>query len=117
MKPVNSENRAKSGVGVSGIGQNRAKSGKTKNPKKGACLSRPVSKSTTNESDLLPEIPGVDQFDDAPAGSRVYVPNFYSDEVALLTKRATRVLDRAAIFIAPRIGWPKSIYWKPEAAR
>lgn len=120
MKPVKNGIRAKSGKighGVSPVLENKAKSGTDIIREKTTCLSAVVNKTATNETDLLPEIPGVEQLDAAPAGSKVYVADFYSDEVELLTKRATRVLNRAAIFIAPRIGWPKSIYWKPEATR
>lgn len=88
-----------------------AKSGTDGFSKKAPCESRDVSKSTTNETQV--EIPGVDQLDAAPVGSLRYVPgDFQAYESALLAKRASRALDRTAIFIAPRIGWPKSIYWK-----
>lgn len=120
MKPVKNGNRAKSGKigrGVSAVLENRAKSGEDQNPKKVPCFSAVVNKTTTNENETVPEIPGVDQLDAAPAGSRIYVADFFSDEIALLTKRATRVLDRTAIFIAPRVGWPKSIYWKSEVSK
>lgn len=105
------QNRAKSGKKP----ENRAKSGKTRKSKKVPCLSRLVSK-TTSQDETIPEIPGVDQLDAAPAGSKLHVGNFFSDEVPLLVKRATCVLDRSAIFIAPRVGWPKAIYFKPSEA-
>lgn len=102
------QNRAKSGK----ILDNRAKSGKTEKLEKRPCLAVVVNKPTTSKDETIPEIPGVDQLDEVPAGSRPHATGFFDDEVALLTKRAKCVLDRTAIFIAPRIGWPKGIYWK-----
>lgn len=90
----------------------RAKSGKTRFSKKAPCESRLVSK-TTSQEETIPEIPGVAQLDAAPAGSVRYAPgDFQSYEAELLAKRASRALDRSAIFIAPRVGWPKAIYWR-----
>lgn len=116
MKPVNNNVRAKSGkIGHRGM-RRLAKSGTDGFLKKTPCDARLVSKSTsTKPEDTIPEIPGVDQLESAPAGSVIYVANFFDDEAALLVRRAKAVLDRSQIFIAPRIGWPKSIYWKEVA--
>lgn len=101
-------NRGKSGK----IPRNRGKSGKRTKSKKVPCLSGDVQKTATNTDELLPEIPGVEQLDAIPEGSKVFCSDFYKDEAAILTRRATNVLDRRSIFIAPKVGWPKGIYWR-----
>lgn len=113
MKPVNRNIPVKSGkIRKKGIIR-PGKSGKTPKPEKVPCLSRLVSKNTTTSTDqTIPEIPGVEQLDSVPPGSKEFVAGFQSDEVAILIKRAKNVLDRSDIFIAPRVGWPKSIYWR-----
>lgn len=114
-KPVNKNIRSFSGkIGETSSGRLEL-SGKRPKPEKVPCLTLDVPRTETNSEDLIEEIPGVDQLDEVIPGSKVVVDGFYSDEASLLIKRATRVSDRRAVFIAPRVGWPKGIYRKPSA--
>lgn len=113
-KHVNRNIRGKSGkIGERGAVR-RGKSGKTGNRQKAPCLSRDVQNTAPANAELLPNIPGVEQLDFIPVGSKLICDGFFADEAALLKQRATGVMDRRTIFVFPRVGWPKGIYRKPE---
>ena len=65
-------------------------------------------------NDTLPEIDGIEQVDQPPAGSTPFATIYYRDKAQELTATALALPVRENHCIAPRVGWPKRIYRKPD---
>lgn len=70
-------------------------------------MSRPIA--TAN----IPNIPGVEQLDEAPTGSARFLGPYFADEIPAMVAAARGLRDRAKHFIAPD-GDNFSIFRKPS---
>ena len=71
--------------------------------------------STPNQT--LPPIDGIEQLAEPIDGSKRFTRWYYADNAADLVEDVTALPIRENHFIAPLLGWPKSIYRKPTEAK